>query len=99
MMGPMLCTYQGCLNVKFNYYEVKQKLGCYYLENNKCIPHIPRSPGKEYLLFALSCMGEWELDADDDIVLILGDLTACEGRQGRGMSCDTGSRKYKYPNY
>jgi hypothetical protein len=24
-------------------------------------------------------MGEWELEVDDDIVLILGDLTACEG--------------------
>ena len=40
--------------------------------------HIPRSPGKEYLLLALSCMGECELEVDDDIVLILGDLTACE---------------------
>ena len=37
--------------------------------------YIPSSPGKVYLLLALSCMGEWELDVDDDIVLILGDFT------------------------
>ena len=64
---------------------------------------VPRSPGKEYLLLALSCMGEWELEVDDDIVLMLGDLTACEGkrrgRRGRGGRCHviqetgTGSRK------
>lgn len=47
--------------------------------------HIPRSPGKEYLLLALSCMGEWELDVDDDIVLLLGDLTACGEEEG-GMN-------------
>ena len=43
---------------------------------------IPRSPGKEYLLLALSCMGEWELDVDDDIVLLLGDLTARKEEEG-----------------
>ena len=57
-------------------------------------PHIPRSPGKEYLLLALSCMGEWELEVEDDIVLLLGDLTVCMYVHVRreGTSCDTGNR-------
>ena len=37
--------------------------------------YIPRSPGKVYLLLALSCMGECELEVDEDIVLMLGDFT------------------------
>lgn len=70
--------------------------------------HIPRSPGKEYLLLALSCIGEWELDVDDDIVLLLGDLTACGEEGGGGTKChviqETGHRKQEgqfvlYPSH
>ena len=36
-------------------------------------------------------MGEWELEVDEDIVLILGDLTACV--EGTGTGSKTGNRK------